>query len=487
MSAAELSHLNLGRFRKISAAFPSKKISRGQRSSETMDMTQLNMDSNLLKNKKLYNEDEPIKECDPKSEDPDVGILSCGASRYCRESKLSKLGGFCTPISAARALSGSISMSSRFCSNVSRHYNCNCTNFDQTSKSGVITCTYPFRCVGCSDYCFSGNLTATFAAGGNISTMYICDNITNPYEVNTCALFNYTDLSCVYTVNGVACNKCNRTYFDCTNIPHGLKGTNGKSYPLPILNELNATDYNATCAPSNAPSMPLHGNASGPAALYSRFCSNISRHYACDCSNFNETSKSGVITCTYPFRCVGCSDYCFSGNLTATFAPGGNISTMYICNNITNPYEVNTCALFNYTDLSCVYEINGVACNKCNYTYFDCTNIPHGLNGAFGKSYPLPVITKMNATDYNATCAPSNAPSMPPNGNKSAMPPSGNTMTPPNGNTPSMSPNVSRPSKAPVGASPTTTLNTSGTVSRNQGWQIGIMTFVGLGILFIGL
>ena len=84
--------------------------------------------------------------------------------------------------------------------------------------------TYPSRCIGCSNYCLSGNFTATFTPGGNVSTNYSCESITNPYEAIFCKFLNYTDLSCVYTVNGVACNKCNQTYIDCTNIPHGLKG-----------------------------------------------------------------------------------------------------------------------------------------------------------------------------------------------------------------------------------------------------------------------
>ena len=84
----------------------------------------------------------------------------------------------------------------------------------------------------------------------------------------------------------------------------------------------------------------------------------------------------------------------------------------------------------------------------------------------------------MNATDYSATRAPtSNASSMPTNGNM--------TMTP-NGNTPSMSPNVSQPSMAPAGARPITTLKTSGTDGRNTGWQIGLLAFIGVRILFMG-
>ena len=143
--------------------------------------------------------------------------------------------------------------------------------------------------------------------------------------------------------------------------------------------------------------MPSHGNVSIPLSLYSRLCSTIGQqHYTCDCTNFDETSKSGIITCTYPLRCVGCSDYCFSGNLTTTFAPGGNSSTLYVCDNITSPYEVGTCALLLATrNKSCVYKINGVACNFCIFTYFDYTNIPNGLKGAIGKSlFPFRFLSK---------------------------------------------------------------------------------------------
>lgn len=49
----------------------------------------------MLKNKSRRASQEDKKECDPKSDDPDIGILSCGLDKRCVESNGSLLGGQC--------------------------------------------------------------------------------------------------------------------------------------------------------------------------------------------------------------------------------------------------------------------------------------------------------------------------------------------------------------------------------------------------------
>ena len=213
----------------------------------------------LLKNKpSIRKEDSLLKECNPNSEDPDVGILSCGDRQFCEESPNSKLGGVCYTIVATRELSSSQRNTSYFCNNTHQQYlHCDCTNLNETTNAGTITCAHPYHCNGCPPYCSSYNLQVAFSSAENASIGVACLYLMTPYAVKVCYSYAYGTGACVYAINGVDCQFCNSTYFDCTNIPHGLKGTNTySSYALPILRAFHGLNPNTTCPPQNAPSRP---------------------------------------------------------------------------------------------------------------------------------------------------------------------------------------------------------------------------------------
>ena len=193
------------------------------------------------------------------SEDPDVGILSCGEGRYCAEDKTSQLGGVCSTISTSRKLVASYA--SRYC-NVTDSPYCNCSNFDKSIETGVITCFYPHLCGGCPEYCLMYNMTMMISHS-NLTSLIQHYNFQSPSEVNVSYYYTDTNASCLYIIDGNECNFCNTTYFDCTNIPSGLKAPNTMwNHALSILNTFHTVYGNETCAPGNTSTMTPYGNAS---------------------------------------------------------------------------------------------------------------------------------------------------------------------------------------------------------------------------------
>ena len=80
---------------------------------------------------------EDFQLCDPESDEPDVGVLSCGVGSYCVESDESKIGGFCvsSPDELDRALQGGDTLLDGiytvFCPEDALYgEQCNCTNYD---------------------------------------------------------------------------------------------------------------------------------------------------------------------------------------------------------------------------------------------------------------------------------------------------------------------------------------------------------------------
>ena len=189
-----------------------------------------------------------LKECDPTSEDADVGILSCDPGQYCKSHSDSSLGGVCAAVARKMASKGPCS--------ANYPYKCDCSNVNSVTYSGQAVCEdIPYICYpGCSDYCVSLNVTITLTQGKKV--LYEgCYNFTRPYPAIFCYTYDPSSYNCVYSINGVNCRSCTSTHFDCTNIPNGTKGTVGKAFPIPIMTGYVAVDTNKTCAPTTTPTV----------------------------------------------------------------------------------------------------------------------------------------------------------------------------------------------------------------------------------------
>jgi hypothetical protein len=116
-------------------------------------------------------------ECDPylSEEHADVGILSCGAGKYCMESTDSSMGGLCVDnVATDRTLQvvGNktvFELAYDLCYTTKlSHYSCEC-NMDLDAKSGMLSCVGSERCAelysGCYSaekfqYCLTGTVEA---------------------------------------------------------------------------------------------------------------------------------------------------------------------------------------------------------------------------------------------------------------------------------------------------------------------------------------
>ena len=214
-----------------------------------------------------HDDDDLIKECDPLSDDADIGILSCGEGRYCQANEDFKLGGICSATAVSRDLSIQGVQSSDFtCTGTTSTSQCDCSNFNSSTLSGPISCEYkPYECFGCPTYCLSAKKTATFATGKKLEAVTYCVFFKIPYHVKYC--YYYMSASspiCVMSINDVNCSSCSKTYFDCTNIPKGMKGNSNTSSPLRILEAMNTKNPKATCSPGKAPSMAPYASSPNP-------------------------------------------------------------------------------------------------------------------------------------------------------------------------------------------------------------------------------
>ena len=217
--------------------------------------------ASVLRNKHDINfEDLSAKECDPTSDDPDIGILSCGVGQFCETRHDTLLGGRCSSTTTIeRDLAYSNPLSGIPCSPTFA-LQCTCPNFNLTTLSGSFQCIYQlYSCIGCGAYCYAVNVTAT-EEFKIVKKLQFCYIFKKPYQIEFCytGYFPTTSGLCKYTINGVDCNSCSKNSFDCTNVPNGSAATtrNG-AFPLPIMKGLNHTlTVNATCAPGNSTSTP---------------------------------------------------------------------------------------------------------------------------------------------------------------------------------------------------------------------------------------
>ncbi len=188
-------------------------------------------------------------ECDPSV--ADIGILPCGADASCVKSNDSKMGGLCQPSMTRRRTSTAYYGPSRLCASSSYEdtfYSCKCDDFDSTTKSGSITCTYKEEtCFGSMYYgCYATCATRSFTQGfeNDTYTSYkSCINFSTPRAESFCRSYGNDWAKCEVEFNGETCNSCSyeKYYlnFDCSNIPGGpvLSGSGRPTASLSIIQE----------------------------------------------------------------------------------------------------------------------------------------------------------------------------------------------------------------------------------------------------------
>ena len=116
-------------------------------------------------------------ECTPEdsSIEANVGVLGCAVDQICKASDHSGMGGFChtAPLTSARSLQ----LETDVCDPTSTSANykvCDCSNFDITTETGSVSCTYPLGCLGttfygCYDVCPTLTISTSFENGEPIS------------------------------------------------------------------------------------------------------------------------------------------------------------------------------------------------------------------------------------------------------------------------------------------------------------------------------
>ena len=220
----------------------------------------------VLYNEKSFQENEDrTKECDPSSEDPDIGILSCGENQHCMATKHSNLGGFCATAADSRELAISSKLPAILhslpCVSSVLPYTCDCSNFSTTTLSGSFNCVYQsYHCKGCPEYCGSVNFTLRFEAGANLTEYTTCYDLKKPYDLTFCVSHFSGARGCIMKANETLCNICiYGSSFDCSNIPYGYAST-ANQYPTRFLSKLRS---NTTCPPGQPPSTaPAKSNPS---------------------------------------------------------------------------------------------------------------------------------------------------------------------------------------------------------------------------------
>ncbi|KAG7360231.1 hypothetical protein IV203_035330 [Nitzschia inconspicua] len=195
----------------------------------------------MMNRRRLINSGESsLKECDPDDDGADVGILSCGAGRYCVQSDESPLGGYCASAEVSRNLqSNSTILSNMFevCYGEAAYPTCSCEGVDMEAYTGSVSCTYTPECVVvpnvCGDnttFCYSQTYDLTIT-GYYTGTATDCYKFTEPKVQSYCyslVIPTAGSAFCEIEVDGTKCNLCvsapeyegSDTYcktFDCSN------------------------------------------------------------------------------------------------------------------------------------------------------------------------------------------------------------------------------------------------------------------------------
>lgn len=227
----------------------------------------------IMNRRRLMNSgDESLVECDPSTGEADVGLLSCGAGRYCLESDESNLGGYCTSAAVSRQLQAEATNNTTLISalydicNDATDTGCTCGGVDVEAYTGSISCTYAAECLTVTDACRENttfcytqtyDLTVTAQYAGSAKSCYL---FTDPKEQSYCySLFIPADGSeefCEIEVDGTKCNSClsveqyyQGSYTDC--ITFDCSNTNIQAsntfcdYNIPTLQVQNQLLYDA--------------------------------------------------------------------------------------------------------------------------------------------------------------------------------------------------------------------------------------------------
>ena len=193
-----------------------------------------------LKNK-VSNHVTTMKECNPISEDADVGILSCGRGQYCKPNESSELGGVCSAVERKLFFG--------YIPNSCPKY-CNCT-VSSKSNTGYITCPYFY----CGTFCLNQTICAyetktQYFVKGVAGNYEDCFYFSKPYRVSSCYISSGN--KCTYKIDNVTCNYCHQGgAIDCTNVPKGQKS----GYSLPIVTAWNRQG-GPFCTPTAPPPVP---------------------------------------------------------------------------------------------------------------------------------------------------------------------------------------------------------------------------------------
>lgn len=227
---------------------------------------------------KLESGDTGVAECDPSSNDADIGILSCGNDEFCLQDSSATLGGICvksTLTSTETSTEETIRHLSEgdtsrrgyiYCDARSPFYgmlDCDCDNFDLETNTGSFVCNYRY-CFGevsecCADTCASITLTYTTTGDEGDYSYETCYNFETPYEQSFCYGHNRNTLqglsSCFGSFNGTSCDYCNSdtaycTKFDCGNAGLGEAFCVEDFYP-PILTNCYAECLACPICPDN--------------------------------------------------------------------------------------------------------------------------------------------------------------------------------------------------------------------------------------------
>jgi hypothetical protein len=170
-----------------------------------------------------------LVECDPAA--PDLGILSCGPDESCVKNQDSNSGGFC--VNPSRTARGLVHLTEDvgLCdptSSVYGIYTCDCSSFDNTTKTGTISCNLRDEACfgsifyGCYETCGSKSLAYDFEANSftSLTSSYVFSvPITESLSVTYSADFS----TCETEYNGQSCTSCEVLYdydvsFDCSNV-----------------------------------------------------------------------------------------------------------------------------------------------------------------------------------------------------------------------------------------------------------------------------
>lgn len=230
---ADLRRALLGRGESTSSNNSRDKVNSDNASTKERFITSLKerLQLKVLKNTVI----EGLEECDPESteKEPDTGVLSCGAGKYCVESSFSSKGGAC--VSSPDDLDAGLQMAAvrnlqsgdDFWNNVNTLFcdpasevapNCECSNADADADLLEVSCTEPEDCsiytntcdaniTNCVIYSFTLNLT-----GPGTYDYLRCFEDTEPYIQKTCYAGSAAEDDildeCMISVDDTTCNMC---------------------------------------------------------------------------------------------------------------------------------------------------------------------------------------------------------------------------------------------------------------------------------------